>query len=386
MLKKTISTISGKNRIIANIIDALRTRRNFLILGHRNPDEDCIAAMTAFGLIVSKLSGNATLYLGTKVHEHFSYLLNICRYNSIEVIESPELPVDRFDTIVVLDTPKPSMLQLPDSAGPMLSDRSVLKIEVDHHIGGDGTYCGDEGYRLVTEASSASELVGHIALKINGNAELLEQLGITELFSRNISLAILSGIIGDSQMGKFLKSRKERRYYELFSTMFSELLARQTTKQSNFSSKEEVFSELQRLSAVEEECFDALMRCRRMLPACSYIVLEKPDMERLTSYCGLDAFVSVSRSVVNTLADESGRFGLIAYADPVQPSLYQFRFRRSARFKAYDLRNVLDQFGIEDGGGHEGAIGFRIPAGRLESLEGFVKTLIAGIEAELESV
>jgi len=53
MKKVPITTIYEKNRVIENIIDAMLTRNKFLLLGHRNPDEDCIASMVAFSLPVS---------------------------------------------------------------------------------------------------------------------------------------------------------------------------------------------------------------------------------------------------------------------------------------------------------------------------------------------
>ena len=86
MQKKPIPSIRGKNRVIENIIDDLQNFSSFLILGHHGPDEDCLSSMTAFALLVAKFGGTARLFLGTPVHEHFSFLINICRYNSIEIL------------------------------------------------------------------------------------------------------------------------------------------------------------------------------------------------------------------------------------------------------------------------------------------------------------
>ncbi len=124
----------------------------------------------------------------------------------------------------------------------------MLRIEIDHHLAADSGYFGDEGYRLVTEASSASELVGHILLKLEGRRDLLERHQVAELFPRNLVLAILTGIIGDSNMGQYLKSRREKRYYQIFSTMFNDMLSRRTTKKTNFFTMDQVFTELQKLS------------------------------------------------------------------------------------------------------------------------------------------
>jgi nanoRNase/pAp phosphatase (c-di-AMP/oligoRNAs hydrolase) len=56
MSKTTISTLREKNRIIDNIIAALGSRQEFLLLGHQSPDEDCIASMVAFALLAAKFA------------------------------------------------------------------------------------------------------------------------------------------------------------------------------------------------------------------------------------------------------------------------------------------------------------------------------------------
>jgi diguanylate cyclase (GGDEF)-like protein len=81
--KEAIRSIREKNRIIERIIDAIIERRHFLILGHQNPDDDCISSMISFALILHMFYRDVALHIGTQVHEHFAYLLDICRYNSI---------------------------------------------------------------------------------------------------------------------------------------------------------------------------------------------------------------------------------------------------------------------------------------------------------------
>ena len=135
--------------------------------------------------------------------------LNICRYNSIQFFESCTTLEDDIDTIVVCDTPKPSMIERNIQIQALLKNPKVLKIEIDHHLGTDSSYIGDEGYCLVTQATSTSELVGHLAIKIQNMKPIMEQYQTDEIFTRNFILAILTGIIGDTNMGHFLKSRRE---------------------------------------------------------------------------------------------------------------------------------------------------------------------------------
>jgi nanoRNase/pAp phosphatase (c-di-AMP/oligoRNAs hydrolase) len=221
-------------------------------------------------------------------------------------------------------------------------------------------------------------------MKMRHRTDQLERFQIADLFPRNVVLAILTGIIGDSQMGKYLKSRRERRYYEAFSARFNELLGRSTTKRTNFFTMDEVFGELQKLSAAEEHCYEALYARRRIAGSLGVVALSAADVEPLYAACDDETLVTTSRSVADQLAEESGRLGLVAYYDnPARSDLVQFRVRRSSRYKEYDLRNLLAVLDIANGGGHEGAIGFRVPRGQIGDFAAYLEKLLARIEEAL---
>ncbi len=382
--KTTIRSIRAKNAVIENIVAAIVGRSSFLLLGHHSPDDDCISSMVSFALVLRKFSADAAIYLGSPPHERFRYLLDICRYNSIHLLDpAAHLPAG-VDTIVVCDTPKPSMIDASPAIHQILKDPGVLRIEIDHHLGADSGYTGDEGYRLVTEASSASELVGHILLKLEGRKDLLERYQVGELLSRNIVLAVLTGIIGDSHMGQYLKSRREKKYYEIFSTMFNEMLSRKTVKKTNFFTMDEVFGELQKLSADEAGCYLAMWGKRLLSGSIATVALTEQAMRPLHECNDEETIVSTARAVVDALAEESGKLGLVAYYDnPAKSDLVQFRVRRAAGWKKYDLRDLLKLLVIQNGGGHEGAIGFRVPRDQVPDLDEYVGRMMRTIEAAI---
>jgi nanoRNase/pAp phosphatase (c-di-AMP/oligoRNAs hydrolase) len=384
MVKTVIRTIHEKNTVIGNIIDAFVQRDNFLVIGHQNPDEDCIASMVAVSLILSKFYKDTAIFLSSSIHEHFGYLLHICRYNSITLLGSVREIPKFIDTVIVCDTPKRSMLESVGALDPILDRFGVTVIEIDHHMGGDSEYIGDEGYRLVTEASSTSELVGHVAFKLAADNRLLQRFQVNDLFSRNLVLAVLTGIIGDTNMGSYLKSRRERKYYTYFTTVLNGILVAKTVKESNIANKEELFIELQKSSTSERICFDHIMKERKFSRSIGYVFLRPEEVLRLRETCLDDAFVAVTRAAANTLAEESGKLGLVAYCEgDEETGLVQFRLRRSRFYHEYDLRSVLPLFSITDGGGHEGAIGFRVSRGALGDPESYIANLVSGIERSL---
>jgi diguanylate cyclase (GGDEF)-like protein len=382
--KSAILSLKEKNRIIARIIEAIVGRHHFLVLGHQSPDDDCISAMISFALVLHMFYKDVALNLGGQVHERFKYLLDICRYNSIRLLGPEDPPASGTDTVILCDTPKPSMMEASPAVREILNGPGVLRIEIDHHLGADSEYFGDEGYRLVTEASSASELIGHILLKLEGRGDLLERHQVGELFPRNLVLAILTGIIGDSNMGQYLKSRREKRYYQIFSGMFNEMLSRRTTKKTNFSTMDQVFTELQKLSTHEEGCFTYMMERKRLIGSLAVVALSAEEMAPLYAACDDDTIVSSARVITDRLAEESGKLGLVAYYDnPEHGDLVQFRLRRAGDWKLYDLRKLLERFSIANGGGHEGAIGFRIPRSEIPDFPGYMTALMERIEAAI---
>jgi nanoRNase/pAp phosphatase (c-di-AMP/oligoRNAs hydrolase) len=381
--KQRITTIAARNLIINNIIQAMISRDNFVLMGHKNPDEDCIASMVAFGLLLSKFRKSVSLLICSDIHHHFQYMLNICKYNSIGMLENcRELPAET-STLVIFDTPKPSLLEDCAASGALLSSPDLLRIEIDHHLEADSAYIGDPGYCLVDEASSASELVGYIGFKLQDRPALLEEYQISELFSRNLVLAILTGIVGDSKMGRYLKTSREKWFYRSFSTMFNTMLASKTYKSSrNFSTMQELFGELEKLSEKEDLCFRYLIERKDSRSELIYaVVLKEEDTALMAAEYDQDTIITVARYTADKLAEESGCLSLVVYYDdPADSRWIQFRMRRSERFKTLDLRTVLGRFAITNGGGHPGAIGFRLDRDKVADIDAYTRELIAGTE------
>jgi nanoRNase/pAp phosphatase (c-di-AMP/oligoRNAs hydrolase) len=74
--------------------------------------------------------------------------------------------------------------------------------------------------------------------------------------------------------------------------------------------------------------------------------------------------------------------GITSYYDMSEVSdLIQIRVRASRDVSGIDLRTLLTDLDIKDGGGHPGAIGFRIPKGEMKDLSGFIADLLNRIEA-----
>ncbi len=380
--KRSLPSIAARNRVFGNIVRALAEKESFLMIGHANPDEDCLGSLAAFGLLARKLGKRAAIYMKRPFPRQFSFLTGICSFNGIRVLTGETLPEEPFDAAVALDTPKPSMLDIPDRVRAALDSGDVLKIELDHHLETDAEYFGDEGFCLVTDASSTCELVGFLAYKIDADAALKERFGLAEVFTRNLVLAIITGVIGDSRMGMYLKTTRERRLYGWMSGQFDRMLEEKTHSGSeNFKSKEHVFEAMASLTHDEEYCRERISARRRHERLFDWSAVPEAEARELRRAYGDETFVSVVKSVVDDLAEQNGTCGLVAYTDD---ALAQFRIRRARGFTGFDLRDMLAELSFENGGGHPGAIGFRLPKGEVPDLDAFCADLVERVTAMIE--
>ncbi|MCL2294209.1 MAG: diguanylate cyclase [Spirochaetes bacterium] len=379
--KRKIPTIAERNRVIDNVIKVIREESNFLLLGHKEPDEDCIASMVAFSILLRKFYKRVSLLLYKEYHHKFPYLIEICKYNRVSILESEKDIVNTFGVTAVLDTPKPAMLEGGTKITDIIADNNIIKIEIDHHLGADSGYIGDSGNCFADEASSTCELIGYLAFKLN-KKNFIRGYDVSDLFSRNFVLALITGMISDSKMGKYLKSARQKKFYNYFSKRYNEMLLRMTNINSNnFSSMDEIFDELKKLSDEEINCYHYFYDRKKSSKHIAYIIIDKNDAYSLYKEFKKQLIPSIARRMADDLSEESGYLSIIAYYDHSDDSdLIQLRMRRSHTFSKIDLREVLKKLKIEDGGGHPGAVGFRVKQEAVPDLKKFAEEIISKVE------
>jgi nanoRNase/pAp phosphatase (c-di-AMP/oligoRNAs hydrolase) len=382
MPKRDFYSIAKKNQIDTNIIDTLVSGKRFLILGHKDPDADCLGSMVAFALLVKKLGKYAEIYLPDMFLAQLNYLTAICDYNGITLIRKVGMPLGEYSAVIILDTPKPSMLMANDEIRAFIANPGIRKIEMDHHLGSDSAEMGDEMFRLYSRAASSCELVGYFSLKLASWYEASGEGQRNDIFSRNLALCILTGIVGDTGMGKYLRLERQKWYYKVFSGLYSQLLDKTTDKsRGNISTMQDIYSLLLNLSDQEAACLYEMEIFMEKGHSVYSIGLDRRVSALFFNRYPNEVIVDVAKSEANTLAEDSGRMGLVAYYDaPLISDFVQFRLRRSSSWEKLDLRLVLDALGITNGGGHEGAVGFRVPKADIPDLSVYMQKLLANIE------
>ena len=216
---------------------------------------------------------------------------------------------------------------------------------------------------------------------------MLKRFGITELFSRNLVLALLTGIIGDTRFGLTIKTNREQFFYKLFSNFLSNLLVKTHHKNSkNYSSMTDISNSIQSLTVEERDIYQMLLDHARYAGRTGYVVLDPEESLNILARIDYTVFVKVIKSVTDFLSEQSGIIGMTVYYDmPEVSDLIQFRIRASRNITGIELRSILLDFNIADGGGHPGAVGFRLKKSEVTDLHGYVKKILDKID-QLEIV
>lgn len=357
-------------------------RSRFLLLGHELPDEDCISSLVSMALILMKFGKEVTIYLREAVPDQLAYLMNICSYNRIPVIRDPDWTIENPDVICILDTPKPEMVEMGNGLREIVESGKYPIIEFDHHLSADAAWCGSEGLRLVDRATSTCELLALFTMKICLMPGLLERAGIEEMFSRNLVLSMLTGIIGDTRFGLTLKQNRDVFFYNFFTDRFAQVLRESFRKNSgNYSNMDDIFKSLQSLSVEEKDLYQSFLDHSHYSGRVGYLTLDEEQSWNYLNRVDYSLFVKVIKSVTDFLAEKSGTYGMTVYYDtPEVSDRVQFRIRVSRHVSGIDLRSILLDLGITDGGGHPGAIGFRVPSDQLPDLPDFVANLCERLE------
>lgn len=377
--KKNYSNLAQRKKAASSFLRLLDEKSSFLLLGHQLPDEDCIASLAALALIINKLEKDASIYLPGKFPEQISYLLEICSYNRIPIYTS-EIP-ESFtpDVIIVLDTPKPSMIELTPRIDKLLEDNSILKAEIDHHLSADATCLNNTSAQFITSASSTCEILAYLCYKIKNNDLYKKKYDVKGLLTRNLILAILTGISGDSKNGVAFSNSRDEHFFKLFSDKLENLLRKQTHKGSeNFADLGQVYQAIQSFSQEEQKLYEKLILKEEKTKEIHYVVLSQEESQKIIEEAqDYSLFVNVIKAVTDAIAEDSKKIGYTLYFDESNPEkkLYQIRIRLAKKFNSIDLREILTSLKIKDGGGHPGAIGFRLPVEQIQDIPTFCKKI-----------
>lgn len=363
--KTTNMSVGARNRIIKNIYSLVKKHRSFLIVGHKDPDEDCHASVVSCALILRKFNKHVSVFLESLPPENLKFLASICKYNKINAYYGTMPAISSTEVLCILDTPKPDMIAADGCIYDFLRNPSIPKVELDHHFFSDAAYSGDPDYSLVLYASSTCEILCRLCYKLATNPDIMQKYSIQELYSRNLVLALLTGMLGDAKMGNYLAKRHEKDVFEYFSKHLN-LMLRLSTRESRTKQKicsmDDLLNLLESNDAESEKIYNTIINQAVYTDKIGTVILSENESASFFELVEYGQFVGMIKTTTNTIAERAGGIGISAYYDsPAKSNKIQCRIRACEAVRGVNLHPILSHFKITEGGGHPGAIAFRLP-------------------------
>ncbi len=163
------------NEGMAEVMDVLRNKNNFLITAHVNPEGDSIGSQLALYHILKKLGKKAVMVNHDRVPENLVFLPGTSEIKA-------ELPFDfKAGTAVVLDCP------VMERAGTVVAHLNEIDeiVNIDHHISNE--YFGDVNW-VDAGASSVGEML----------YRLTREMGLS--VDKDAAMAIYAAMVTDTGM------------------------------------------------------------------------------------------------------------------------------------------------------------------------------------------
>ena len=361
---------------------------SFLILGHSYTDVDCISSMVAISLLLKKFNKHVSLYLQDHFPTSVRFFKNICEYNEIMLFVGNTEELHRPDVIIILDTPKPEMIAMDDKILSFFLQKNIPKIEIDHHFSRDARHSGDEPYRLTLRASSSAEIIAIVCKKLSNHTQVLEKHGICEIYSRNIVMAMVTGMLGDAKMGEYLASKRDRSFFHYFLNKFDHLLQEHHYKGSkNIRSVDEALLLLEEMTEEESTLYDIMEKYTSKQDGLGLLLLDEVASLRLQAEAGnFLTFIDVLRNMTGKLSDYPNLASISCFYYPLSISSFvEFRVRASKQIKGIDFRVLVEEMEVPEGngGGHPGAICFKVERALINDINEYTKKLIEAVKEKI---
>jgi len=378
--------INQRNRTIRNILNLIMHSSKFLLLGHSYSDEDCVSSMLAIAILLRKFGKCVTIYVKDRFPPSLAFFQNICEYNEINLEIKSTDGITKPDAIFILDTPKPDMIALDDKILSFFLQKNIPKVEIDHHFSKDARHTGDAPYRLTLHASSSCEIVALICYKLSKQKIVLEKHGIGELYSRNIVLAILTGMIGDAKLGNYLSTKRDRAFFKYFLNKLGSVLKESYYVNSrNISSIDEILHLLEEISEKERLLYNLVSKKITKQETLGLLILNQEDSIQLQKQTDdFQDFIAIVRRITGELSDSPNLASVSCFYYPTSISNFvEFRVRAGEAIKGIDFRQVIEDLKVPlgNGGGHPGAICFKVEKKDITNLDEYVRLLIYEVQS-----
>lgn len=368
MAKELVRTIKKRNKIIDEIINILLSADSFIFISYIDPD--ALGSMLSLGLILKGMGKDISFYLPDQTLIQLEYFENIIKFNNIRIIENPKdlKNPDLADCLILNDTANKKVIPHYKTFQKIFNSKKLKIIEIDHHFGTDADRVSKHSVTLFEKANANCEIITKILYRMDKKAEIKKYFLDKSLFKRNIVLSLLTGIISDTQFGKYLANKSQ---YEITMKFLSLRLELQTIKRLKyFHSPKAIYKYLVQISEENEKCINQLLTLLDKRE--NVFILDISDNGEIGDIHNLkeckDTFLEdISDSLANKIPELHSKIGIFILEKELEGNMVNYiKIRRSMNYKGFNIKTLEPHFKEQfndlylGGGGHEGACSFRV--------------------------
>ena len=369
---------------LSQAIGLINSSNSFLFSGDIDPDS--VGSMLSLSLYLNQLDKKVFIVIPGPLGDNLDFFEKIIQYNSIQILRTPEdiaSVKDEIEAVIFCDTANTKLVPFYPYIAETVLSRKPNVIEIDHHFGADSEELTDYGTKLFRNANANTEIIGDILKKLyDQNPERPNPFS-----QRNIILGLITGILGDTVGGKVIHYKLD---YDRWMEKLGEQLKNITRwrdssekrdedcKTAKFGAPEQILDYLNKLTKDQESCLNLLNARIEIKGSIGFLNLLPSTYQAVHGTCQpfeSDWFVDIMGLLLNAVPEKSGHAGIVLFegANAEGEECVFIKIRRAIDFAGVDLRTAEDKikelFGdlYMGGGGHAGAVSFRIH--RLEEKE-----------------
>ena len=358
-------------------VDVIISNNSFLFCGDIDPDS--VGSMLSLSLYLNQLDKKVFLVIPEPLGDNLDFFEKIIHYNAISILRTQgeiEAIKDEIETVIFCDTANTKLVPFY----PFLSENILIKnpkvIEIDHHFGADSEELTDHGIKLFRNANANTEIIGNILENLYDKCPE----GPNPFSQRNIILGLITGLLGDTVGGKVIHFKDDYNHWmdklgerlENITRWRDENEERaQDCRSSKFGHPNHILDYLNRLTDDQEVCYNLLNARIEDKGKMGFLNLLPSTYQEVKNHCQKfesDWFVDIMGFLINAVPEKLGHAGVLVFEgqNAEGENCIFIKIRRAVDYSGIDLRTAEDQvkalFGdlYMGGGGHAGAVSFRI--------------------------
>ena len=362
---------------LGEAVDLINSSNCLMFSGDIDPDS--VGSMLSLSLYLDELDKKVFLVIPEPLGDNLDFFEKIIHYNSIDILRTQEdidAVKDKIETVIFCDTANTKLVPFYNHIEKSILSRKPKVVEIDHHFGADSEELTDHGIKLFRNANANTEIIGKILeLLYDKNPESPNPFS-----QRNIILGLITGMLGDTVGGKVIHYKED---YDHWMQKLGDQLKnitrwrdvnekrREDCKTSKFGNPTQILEYLNKLTEDQESCLNLLTSRIESKGNMGFLSLLPSTHEEVKGTCQpfeSDWFVDIMGLLLNLVPEKSGHAGVVIFEgkNAEDHDCIFIKIRRAVDFSGVDLRTGEDKikelFGdlYMGGGGHAGAVSFRI--------------------------